>query len=141
PNSWPRAKLQPGLDRPEQPEAHLAVIARERDHEADLPMARGVGIARERAHAIHGTGLVQAAVMAAQQARVRREEREHLGEAARRETVVAADARAFLDMNGFGEALRGEHRVRNLKRLLKTGRRAETVRADLQEDLVGDVVV
>ena len=32
-------RLQPGLDSPEQPEAHLAVIVRERDHETDLTMA------------------------------------------------------------------------------------------------------
>ena len=31
--------LQPGLDSPEQPEAHLAVIARERDHETHPPVA------------------------------------------------------------------------------------------------------
>ena len=36
---WAELRLQPGLDSPEQPEAHLAVIARERDHETDLPMA------------------------------------------------------------------------------------------------------
>ena len=34
-----RRSLQPGLDRPEQPEAHLAVIARERDHETHPPVA------------------------------------------------------------------------------------------------------
>jgi hypothetical protein len=32
-------RLQPGLDSPEQPEAHLAVIARERDHETHPPVA------------------------------------------------------------------------------------------------------
>ena len=31
--------LQPGLDSPEPPEAHLIVIARERDHETNLPNA------------------------------------------------------------------------------------------------------
>jgi len=31
--------LQPRLDRAQQPEAHLAVVALERDHEADPPMA------------------------------------------------------------------------------------------------------
>jgi hypothetical protein len=31
--------LPPGLDSPEQPEAHLAVIARERDHETHPPVA------------------------------------------------------------------------------------------------------
>ena len=34
-----RLRLQPRLDSPQQPEAHLSVIARERDHETDLPMA------------------------------------------------------------------------------------------------------
>ena len=34
-----RRNLQPGLDSPEQPEAHLAVIARERDHETHPPVA------------------------------------------------------------------------------------------------------
>jgi drug/metabolite transporter (DMT)-like permease len=33
------ARLQSGLDSPEQPEAHLAVIALERDHETHLPVA------------------------------------------------------------------------------------------------------
>jgi hypothetical protein len=32
-------RLQLGLDGPKQPEAHLAVIARERDHETHPPMA------------------------------------------------------------------------------------------------------
>jgi hypothetical protein len=32
-------RLQLGLDRPEQPEAHLVVIARERDHETTPPVA------------------------------------------------------------------------------------------------------
>ena len=37
--AWPRCRLQPGLESPEQPEAHLAVIARERDHETHPPVA------------------------------------------------------------------------------------------------------
>jgi hypothetical protein len=32
-------RLEPGLDNPEQPEAHLAVIARERDQETHPPVA------------------------------------------------------------------------------------------------------
>ena len=34
-----KPRLQPGLDGPEQSEAHLVVIARERDHETHLPVA------------------------------------------------------------------------------------------------------
>src|SRR5262245_26674173 len=36
---WARLQLQPGLDSPKQPEAHLAVIARERDYETHPPVA------------------------------------------------------------------------------------------------------
>jgi hypothetical protein len=36
---WARLRLEPGLDSPKQPEAHLAVIARERDHETHPPVA------------------------------------------------------------------------------------------------------
>src|SRR6476469_8257674 len=87
----PRLRLQPGLDSPEQPEAHLAVIARERNHETHPPVARGVGIARERADPLHGAGLVHAAVAAAEQVGVGRKELEHFGKAAGGEAVVAAD--------------------------------------------------
>jgi len=34
-----RLELKPGLNSPEQPEAHLVVIARERDHKTHLPVA------------------------------------------------------------------------------------------------------
>ena len=44
-------------------------------------------------------------------------------------------------MDGVGEALRGEHLVGDLERLLEADRPAEAPSADLQEDLVGDVVV
>ena len=87
------------FDRPEQPETHLAVIARERDHETDPPMAC-IGIAGERADPLHGAGLVRTAVMAVEQVGVGREELEHFGEAAGGEAVVAADARALLEMDG-----------------------------------------
>ena len=40
-----------------------------------------------------------------------------------------------------GEAVRGEHLVRDLERLLEADWPAQAVSADLQEDLVGDVVV
>src|SRR6187200_2220018 len=79
--------------------------------------------------------------MAAEQVGVRREELEHFGEAAGGEVVVAADARALLEMDGRGEAVRGEHLVRDLERLLEADWPAQAVPADLQEDLVGDVVV
>src|SRR5437660_7857923 len=79
--------------------------------------------------------------MAVEQIGVGREELEHLGEAAGGEAVVAADARALLEMDGRGEAVRGEHLVRDLERLLEADWPAQAVRADLQEDLVGNVVV
>ena len=79
--------------------------------------------------------------MAVEQVRVRRKEREHFGEAAGGEAVVAADARALHEMDGVGEALRGEQLVRDLERLLEADWPAQAVSADLQEDLVGDVVV
>src|SRR3979409_807055 len=79
--------------------------------------------------------------MAAEQVGVGREELEHFGEAAGGEVVVAADARALLEMDGRGEALGGEPLVRALARLLGADWPAKAVCADLQEDLVGDVVV
>src|SRR5262245_18123556 len=69
------------------------------------------------------------------------EELEHFGEAAGGEVVVAADGRALLEMDGRAEAVRGEHLVRDLERLLEADWPAQAVRADLQEDLVGNVVV
>src|SRR5271165_6068459 len=135
------ARLQLGLDRPEQPEAHLAVIARERDHEMDPPMGGGVDIAGERANPFHGTGLVHTPVMAMKQVGVGREELEHFRETAGGEAVVATDARALLKMDGRGEPVRFQHSVRNLKRFLKADRRAKAVPADLQKDLVGDIIV
>src|SRR5258705_12293127 len=44
-------------------------------------------------------------------------------------------------MDGRGETVRGEHFVRDLERLLEANWPAQAVSADLQEDLVGDVVV
>src|SRR3981189_3292504 len=79
--------------------------------------------------------------MAAEQVGVGREELEHFGEAAGGEVVVAADARALLEMDGRGEAVPGEHLVRDLERILEADSPAKAVCADLQEDLVGDVVV
>ena len=79
--------------------------------------------------------------MAAEQVSVGREELEHFGEAAGGKVVVAADARALLEMDGRGETVRGEHLVRDLERLLEANWPAQAVSADLQEDLIGDVVV
>src|SRR6478609_363564 len=69
------------------------------------------------------------------------EEVQQLGKAAGREAVAAADARTFLEMDGLGEPVLGEHLVRDLERLLEADRPAQAMPADLQEDLVGDVVV
>ena len=60
-----RLRLQPGLDGFEQPEAHRAVVACERDHKAYSPMVGGVGIARQGADAGNGAGLEERAVAAA----------------------------------------------------------------------------
>src|SRR6185369_7752287 len=99
------------------------------------------GVACERADAIERAGLVRGVFILLEQAGVRREEIEHLGEAARREAVAAADARTFLEGDRPGEALRGEHLVCDLERLHKTDGTAETVSAHLQEELIGNVVV
>src|SRR4029450_6262036 len=100
PTRWARLRLQPGLDSPKQPEAHLAVIARERDHETHPPVAGSVGVARERADPLQGAGLVHTAVMAAEQAGMGLEQLEHFGEAAGGEAVVAAGGRALLGVGG-----------------------------------------
>src|SRR5262249_4378878 len=81
------------------------------------------------------------AVMAEEQVGVGLEELEHFGKAVGGEVVVAADARALLEMDGRGEAVRGEHLARDLERLLEADWPAQAVRADLQEDLVGNVVI
>src|SRR5215213_10189191 len=79
--------------------------------------------------------------MAAEQVGVGREELEHFGEPARGEMVVAADARALLEVDGRGEAVRGEHLVRDLERLLEADWPTQALRTDLQENLVGNIVV
>src|SRR5262245_32087472 len=104
-------------------------------------MPGGVGIARQGTDAGKGAGLEAGAVAAAQQGGMGLEEVQQLGKAARREAVAAADARAFLELDRLGEAVPGEHRVRDLERLLEADRPAQAMPADLQEDLVGDVVV
>ena len=124
----------------EQLEAQRAAIFTQRDHEAHPPMAFGVGVARQGADAGKGAGLVHAAVVAVQQVGVGSEQLEHLGEAAGGEVVAAADARALLEMDGVGEAVGGKHLVGDLERLLQADGSAQGP-ADLQEDLVGDVVV
>ena len=62
-----RLRLQFGPDGFEELEAHRAVIAWERDHEAHTPMLRSVGIARQGADAGNGAGLELGAVAAAEQ--------------------------------------------------------------------------
>jgi hypothetical protein len=57
--------------------------------------------------------------MAAEQVGVRREELQHFGEAASGKVVVAADARALLEMDVGGEAVRGEQFVPDLERFLE----------------------
>src|SRR6516225_11769471 len=100
----------------------------------DSPVARGVGIAGERADSLHGTSLVHAAIMTLQQVGVGREELEHFGEAVGGEVVVAADARALFEMDGRGEAVRGEHLVRDVERLLEADWPSKAAPADLKED-------
>src|SRR5262249_61172500 len=109
-----RLWLQPGLYGFEQAEAHRAVVASERDYEANSPMLGGVGIARQGADAGKGAGLEEGAVAAAEQGGMGFEEMQQLGKAARHETVAAADPRTFLEMDGLGEAVLGEHFVRDL---------------------------
>src|SRR5262245_64593582 len=101
--------LQRGLDCPEQPETHCAVVAPQRDDEAHLPVPGGACVACQRADAFEGAGLVRAAILAAEQVGVGREQAEHLGEAAGHEAVAAADARALLDLDGFGEVVQGKY--------------------------------
>src|SRR5262249_57386885 len=100
-------------------------------------MRGGVGIAREGADAGKGARLEEGAVAAAEQGRMGLEEIQHLGEAAGREAVVAADARPFLEMDGIGKIVLRERLVRDLERLLEAHRPAQAMPADLQEDLVG----
>jgi hypothetical protein len=107
-------RLQRGLDGPEQLEANRAVVAPQRDHEAHLPVPGGAGVARQRADAVEGAGLVRTAIVAAEQVGVCREKVEHLGEAAGHEAVAAADARALLELDGFPEVVHGEHLARDL---------------------------
>ena len=136
-----QGRLQLGLDGFEQSEAHRAVVASQRDHEAHSTMLGGVGITRQGADARKGAGLEEDAIATAEQGGMRFKEVQQLGEAAGRETVAAANARAFVEIDGRGKAVLGECLARDLERLLKADRSAQTMPADLQEDLVGDVVV
>src|SRR5579872_38704 len=103
-------------------------------------MARGPGIASERADTLHRTRLVHAPVMAVEQVGVRREERKHFRKATRGKAIVAADARALLEMN-LRETVRSEYSICDLQRFLEAHWPAQPMAANLQEDLVGDVVV
>src|SRR5829696_8297179 len=68
-------------------------------------MLGSVGIARQGADAGKGAGLEVGAVAAAEQGGMGLEEVQQLGNAAGREAVAAADARAFLELDGLGEAV------------------------------------
>ena len=126
-----RLRLQPGLDGFEQPEAHRTVIASEQNHEAHLPMLGSVGIARQRADSGNAARLKQRAIAAAEQGGMGLEEVQQLCKAAGREAVAAADARAFLEMDGLGETVLGDHLVRDLERLLETDGPAQAITANL----------
>src|SRR3954468_11603226 len=136
-----RLRVQLGPDGFEEPTAHRAVIAWERDHEAHTPMPRSVGIARQGPDAGKGAGLEVGAVAAAEQGGMGLEQVQQLGKAVGREVVAAADARALLELDGLGEAVPDEHLVRDLERLLEADGAAQAMPADLQEDLVRDVVI
>src|SRR6185295_11529291 len=107
------------LDGFEQLEAHRAVVACERDHEAYAPMLGGVGIARQGADAGKGAGLEAGPLTTPEQGGMGLEEVQQLSKTAGREAVAAADARAFFEMERLGEALPGEHLVRDLDRFLE----------------------
>jgi len=77
-------------------------------------MRRCIGVSRQRADAVEGAGLVQAAIMASKQFGVWREKFEHLGKTTGRETVATADARALFEMDGIGEAVCSQDLVRDL---------------------------
>src|SRR5205809_1312536 len=104
-------------------------------------MLGGFGITRQGADAGKGAGLEADAFAAAEQGGMGLEEEQQLRKAAGREAVAAADARAFLEMDGLGEAAFGEHLVCDLERLREADGPAQAMSADLQENLVGDVVV
>src|SRR5262245_62324113 len=103
-------------------------------------MSGRIGVARQSADAGKGAGLEEGAVAAAEQAGMGLEQVQQLGEAAGREAIVAADARALDEMDGIGEAVGGKHAVRDLERFFETYGSAERP-ADLEKDLVGDVIV
>ena len=58
------------------------------------------------------------------------EELQQPGQAAGREAVVAADARAFLEMDGLDEAVFGEQLVRDRQRFPEADRPAQAMPAD-----------
>src|SRR3954451_10006220 len=135
------ARLQPGPDGLQQPEAHRAVVACERDHEAHSPVLGCLGKAGQGADAGKGSGLEASAFATAEQVGMGLEEVQQLGKAARRKAVAATDARAFFEMDGLCEAMFGEQLVCDLERLREADGPAKATPADLQEDLVCDVVV
>jgi hypothetical protein len=90
----------------------------------------GFGVACQRADAGKAAGLKRGVAAAPEQAGVGREKLEQPGETTSREAVAAADARAFLKVDGLREAVRGELRVRDLERLFEADRPAQALRAD-----------
>src|SRR3954469_24665105 len=104
-------------------------------------MLGSVCITRQGADAGKGAGLETGALAPAEQAGMGLEEVQQLGKATGREAVAAADARAFLESDGSGEAGPDERLVRALGWLLEADGPARVRPADLEEDLVGDVVV
>src|SRR5262249_35295005 len=81
------------------------------------------------------------AVRAAEQGGMGLEEVQQPSKTAGREAVVAADARPLHEVDGIGKVVLRERLVCDLERLLEADRPAQAMPADLQEDLVGDVVV
>ena len=120
--------------------AHRAVVAPERDDETHLSVRGAAGIARQRADAFEGAGLVRAA-LALEQVWRGREQVEHLGKAAGREAVAAAEPDPSSSWIASARPFAASILRSRPHRLLQADRTAHAVRADLQKNLVGDVVV
>src|SRR5688572_7938409 len=131
-------RLQRRLDGFEQPEAQGVVVAFERDHKAHAPMLGRVGIARQGADTGKGACLEERALAASKQGGVGLKQGQQLSKAAGREAIAAADARAFLEVDGLSEAMLAEQLARDLEGFLQANRSAEALPANLQKDLVGD---
>src|SRR3954451_10056968 len=124
------ARLQPGPDGLQQPEAHRAVVACERDHEAHSPVLGCLGKAGQGADAGKGAGLEASAFATAEQVGMGLEEVQQLGKAARRKAVAATDARPFSERDARAEAVLGEHLFCAGERLREGGGPAKAPPAD-----------